>query len=220
MTDAIEQTAPAPVPPGTQEVNGRLYLPDSKGNLVPLDLVKAEDRLEDEMVRKVMSYAADLNAQIARFLGHTMEDIGDLVALLDQEYGAKKGGPKGNATFTSFDGLMQIRVQRADLVEFGPQLQTAKKLIDEYLNELTSDARPEIQAIITRAFNTDKEGQVNKAELFRLKRLDINDERWIRAMDAIGDAMRIVGSKEYVRFYRRDRPDGRWQAVTIDLASA
>lgn len=214
-------TADGPaLPPGVQEINGRQYLEDAKGKLVPVDLVKPADRLEDEMVRKVMGFAEDLNAQIARFLGHTMEDIGSLVALLDQEYGVAKGGAKGNATFTTFDGLMKVQVQRADLVEFGPQLQSAKKLIDEYLNELTSDSVPEIQTIITRAFNTDKEGQVNKAELFRLRRLDITDERWTRAMAAISDAVRVIGSKEYVRFYRRDRQDARWAAVTIDLASA
>jgi hypothetical protein len=39
-------------------------------------------------------------------------------------------------------------------------------------------------------------------------------------MDAIRDAMRVVGSKTYVRCYERDHPDGAWRAVTIDLAKA
>jgi len=32
--------------------------------------------------------------------------------------------------------------------------------------------------------------------------------------------MRVVGSKEYVRFYERPTPNGKWQAITIDLAKA
>jgi len=223
MSETMDKPAApteAAVPPGVQIVNGKSYLPDSKGNLVPLELVKAEDRLEDEMVRKCMGFAEELSAQISRFRGHTMDDVGALTALLDQEYGATKGGAKGNASFTTFDGLMKISVQRADLVEFGPQLQTAKKLIDEFFNELTADARPELQAIVNRAFNVDQEGQVNRAELFRLRRLDITDPRWVEAMRAITSAIRVIGSKEYVRFHKRAAPDAKWEHVTIDLASA
>lgn len=53
-----------------------------------------------------------------------------------------------------------------------------------------------------------------------LLRLQIEDERWLRAMEAIRDAMRVTGSKEYVRFYQRARITDGWQAVTIDLAKA
>ena len=65
-----------------------------------------------------------------------------------------------------------------------------------------------------------KEGQINRAAIFMLLRLDIEDERWQRAMSAIRDAMRVVGSKIYVRCYERDRLDAEWHAVTIDLAKA
>ncbi|NDW04046.1 DUF3164 family protein [Jiella pacifica] len=208
------------LPPGAVEVGGKVYLPDSKGNLVPIDLVKPEDRLEDEMVRKCLAFAEDLSSQIARFRGHTMEDIGAFQSILDQEYGAKRGGAKGNATYMSFDGRMKVQVQQADLIEFGAQLQTAKKLIDEYLTALTVDASAEIQVFVNRAFDVDKEGQVNRSELFRLRRLQIDDKRWQDAMRAISEAIRVVGSKEYVRFYKRESHDGAWQAVTIDLAKA
>ncbi|RLQ88892.1 DUF3164 family protein [Notoacmeibacter ruber] len=208
------------VPPGAVAVNGEFYLPDSKGNLVPLDMVKPQDQLEDEMVRKIFGFATDLSAQISRFKEHSFADIGDFQAMLDQDYGAKKGGKKGNVTFMSFDGLKKVQVAVADLIEFGPQLQTAKSLIDQCLNDWSADSRPEIRTIVTRAFNVDKEGQVNRAELYRLRKWDITDERWQRAMDAITDASRSVGSKEYLRFYERDKPGGAWQAVTIDLASA
>ncbi|MCO5059669.1 MAG: DUF3164 family protein, partial [Rhizobiaceae bacterium] len=50
--------------------------------------------------------------------------------------------------------------------------------------------------------------------------LDIEDPRWKKAMEAIRDAMRVVGSKTYVRCYERESHDGEWRAVTIDLAKA
>jgi hypothetical protein len=203
---------------GIVKVNGRAYMPDAKGALVPLELVKPADKLEDETVRKIMKFAEDLSAQIARFRGHTMTDLGEFDALLAQEYNAKVGGAKGNRTYQTFDGLQKVQVSVSEFVAFGPQLQIAKAKLDEVLNEWSADSRPEIRAIITRAFNTDKEGQVSRSEIFTLLRLDIDDERWQDAMKAIRDAMRVTGSKEYVRFYKREKVTDAWRPVTIDLA--
>lgn len=201
-------------------IMGKAYMPDARGNLVPVEAIKAADKLEDETVRKVVSYARDLSATIVRFKQHTFDDLGAFEALLAQEYGGTKGGAKGNKTFMTFDGLMKVQVQVQDSIDFGPQLQIAKGPVDECLNEWSADSRPEIRAIVTRAFNTDKAGQINRAEIFMLLRLEIEDERWKRAMDAIRDAMRVVGSKTYVRCYERCSVEESWQAVTIDLARA
>lgn len=201
-------------------INGTDYMTDAKGSLVPINLIKSVDKLEDEIVRKIMKYATDLNVQITRFRGHTMTDLGEFDALLDQEYNTKKRGRKGNRTYSTFDGLQKVVVQIQDTIDFGPQLQQAKTLLDECMNEWAANARPEIKAIITRAFNTDKEGKVNRSEIFMLLRLDISDERWLEAMRAIREAMRVTSSKEYVRFYTRDTIQDPWKPVTINLAVA
>ena len=118
------------------------------------------------------------------------------------------------------DNLGVEAIQQGTQIEFGPELQIAKTLVDECLNEWAEDARAEIRAIVTRAFNTDKEGQINRSEIFMLLRLDITDERWRRAMQAIRDAMRVTGSKSYIRFWMREAHDQPRRAITIDLASA
>ncbi|WP_024896787.1 DUF3164 family protein [Brucella rhizosphaerae] len=205
---------------GVTMVKGKEYMQDAKGNLVPIEAIKPADRLEDEVVRKIMIFASSLSDQISRFRGHTMTDLGEFDALLQQEYNATKGGPKGNRTYQTFDGLKKVTIQIADFVDFGPQLQVAKRLLDECLTEWAADSRPEIRAVITRAFNTDKEGKVNRSEIFMLLRLDIEDSRWQEAMRAIREAMRITGSKEYVRFYERASITDGWRAVTIDMAKA
>jgi hypothetical protein len=211
---------PAPIPSGRVLVGENFYMPDAKGGLIPVSLIKPQTLLEDELVRKVMGFAVALSEQVARFKEHTFDDIGSFEALLAQEYEASIGGAKGNKTLMSHDGLFKVTVQVADNVVFGPELQTAKVLVDECLNEWAAGARDEIRAIVTRAFNTDKEGQINRSEIFMLLRLEIDDPRWQRAMKAIRDAMRVVGSKTYVRCYRRDTSDSAWQSVTIDLAKA
>lgn len=216
----IEQQSRIEAAAGITVVNGKEYMNDAKGSLVPVENVKPEHKLEDEVVRKIIAFAEELSAQIERFRGHTMTDLGEFDALLAQEYGSKIGGTKGNRTYQTFDGLKKVQVAISDYVDFGPQLQTAKKLLDECLMEWSADSRPEIRAVITKAFNTEKEGQVNRSEIFMLLRLDIDDTRWQDAMRAIREAMRITGSKEYVRFYKRGCIEEKWQNITIDLAKA
>lgn len=225
MTNAQNPTPetafnPAKIPDGIVEVDGKKYRTNAKGSLVPVELVKAQDELEDETVRKMIGYGKALSEQIARFKAHTFNDIGAFEALLAQEYKTAIGGKKGNKTLLSYDGLFKVQVQIAEAFDFGPQLQIAKELVDECLNEWAADSGPELRAIVTKAFNTDKEGQINRSEIFMLLNLDIADERWQRAMQAIRDAMRVVGSKTYVRFYERASQTDGWQAITIDLSKA
>lgn len=214
----MSEFTPHPIPSGIIERDGRKYCEDAKGHLVPAELVKPQDALQDETVRQIMGYALALSAQMARFKEHTFDDIGGLEALLAQEYETRLGGRKGNMTLMTYDGLMKVQVQVAERIDFGPELQVAKALVDECLNEWSADSRPEIQAIVTRAFNTDKEGQINRSEIFMLLRLDIDDPRWKKAMEAIRDAMRVVGTKTYVRCYCRARQDGLWEPVALDMA--
>jgi len=216
----MSEHRPLPIPDGRTMVEGKTYMPDAKGRLMPVEMIAPADLLEHETVLQIAGYGLALSEQVERFKAHTFEDLGAFEALLAQEYGAKKGGAKGNKTFMSYDGLWKVQVQVADHIDFGPQLQIAKELLDECLNEWAADARAEIRALVTRAFNTDKAGQINRSEIFMLLRLESEDPRWQEAMRAIRDAMRVVGSKTYVRLYRRETPEGAWQAVTIDLAKA
>lgn len=203
---------------GVVHVGDKPHMYDEKGRLVPLSMIKDQDKLEDQTVRKIISFAEELSDQIGRFRGHTMTDLGEFDALLAEQYQARKGGLKGNRTYQTVDGLMKVQVQVSEHIDFGPELQIAKNLIDECLNEWTEDGSDEARVIITRAFNTDKEGQINRSEIFMLLRLNFKDERWKRAMQALRDAMRVTGSKEYVRFYKRQTIKDKWQAITIDLA--
>ena len=220
MTAHQSQFTPVEIPDGIVELAGKKYMTDAKGALVPVELIKPQHLLEDEITRKVMGYALAISAQVGRFRGHTFDDLGAFDALLAQEYGVKKGGPKGNRTYRTFDGLFEIEVRVQDQIEFGPELQLAKGLVDECLNEWAEDSRPEIRGIITRAFNTDKEGKINRSEIFMLLRLEIEDDRWQNAMRAIKDAIRVTGSKSYIRFWMKSAIDAPRVSVSIDLANA
>lgn len=207
---------------GIEMIDGKLFWIDHQGGYTRDEMVKPKDKLEDQTVRKIIRFAKDLSDQITRFRAHTMADLAALDQLVAEKYGfVKKGNRgKGNRTYATYDGNMRVIVQVAEFMDFGSELQTAKGLIDECLTEWAADSRAEIQTIITRAFNTDQEGKVSRTEVLKLLKLDIKDERWSRAMDAIRDAQRPRSSKEYVRFSVRENRDADWVTITVNLASA
>ncbi|QCI65657.1 DUF3164 family protein [Phreatobacter stygius] len=204
----------------TIDMDGRPYMRDARGALVPVEVIKPIDRLMDQLVRKIEGYAQPLAEQIARFKSHSFADVDAFVALVGEQYGKKLGGVKGNTTFTTYDGCLKVQVAITDHFEYGTELQAAKALVDDCLREWSGDANVNLRAIVERAFNVDREGKINRAELLSLRRLSIDDARWIRAMEAIVDAERVIGSKRYLRIYRRPTPDGQWVAVTLDVAAA
>jgi hypothetical protein len=65
----------------------------------------------------------------------------------------------------------------------------------------------------------DKTGRVNTKRVLGLRRLDIQDARWKKAMDAIGESLQTVGSKAYIRIYRR-QADGSYKQMSLDVSGA
>ena len=205
---------------GVTDVNGHPFMYDAQFRLVPLHLVKPVDKLIDELVRELMAEATGLAAEMAALKVKWFERIASIEALIAQEYGAKLGGPKGNMALTTYDARQRVQVQVQDQITFGPELQAAKALVDECIAEWSADANGNIRALVEHAFQVDKEGRINRTALFALRRLAIEDPRWKRAMDAITDSIRTIGSKTYLRFHRRDHARGQWEMIPLDMAAA
>jgi len=188
------------------------------GHYVPTHLIKPEHRLEDQLVWLLTDRALDLQAQMAAFRADAFSDIDTLLETLTEKYQARRSGAGGNTTLVSFDGLRKVQVATGDFLTFGPELQIAKSLIDECLARWTEGGNDNIRAIVNDAFQVGKEGKIQVDAVLRLRRLDITDDTWVRAMGAIGDAIRTTHSKRYVRFYERKTHDGEWQQISLDLS--
>lgn len=190
---------------------------DAKGRLVPDAQIKPIDRARDELVRELYAKAEAAHNALLEFKRACFEDIEAFVELSANEYGVSLGGGKGNVSLLSFDGSLRVQRAIAESITFDERLQAAKQLIDECLREWTVGARPEIAVLVQDAFKVDVAGNIRTGSVLALRRLDIQDPRWLRAMTAIGDAVQVVGSKSYVRFYKRDDND-QYQALSLDIA--
>lgn len=194
------------------------YREDTQGRLVPEGSIKPIDIERDRLVRELHKKALELHAALTAFRRLAFNDIEAFVALSVEQYGTTWGGRKGNISLLTFDGRLKVVIQRQEYISFDERLQAAKVLIDECLREWTADASPEIHAIINDAFRVDRDGNIRTAQVLALRRLNITDERWQRAMQAIGDAVQVTGSKSYIRVYERQDDSGKYASVVLDIA--
>lgn len=80
-------------------------------------------------------------------------------------------------------------------------------------------ANDNIKALVNHAFQTDKAGKINTGRVLGLRQLNITDEKWQKAMQAISDSIRVASSKPYVRFYKRDDESGDYAHISLDAAA-
>ncbi|MBK5005260.1 DUF3164 family protein [Pseudomonas sp. S32] len=196
------------------------FLKDAKGHLVPLDLVKPIDMARNDLVLELVAKALVVSKTLADFKTDAFGDIQAFVDMSAEQYNAKVGGKKGNITLMSFDGQYKIVRAAQDNIRFDERLQAARALIDECLTEWTQDARSEVRAIVNEAFRADKQGEISTGRVLALRRMEITDARWQRAMEAIGDAVQVVGSKSYIRVYQRIGESEQYVPIPLDIASA
>lgn len=195
------------------------YRQDAQGRLIPESMIKPIDQERDALVRRLVDQAGALNSALATFKAVVFGDVRAFIEMSFEEYGARVGGKKGNVTLLSFDGRYKLQIAVQDSISFDERLQAARALIDECLAEWTEGARPEVVTLVNDAFRTDTRGEIRTARVLALRRLEIGDERWQRAMKAIGEACQVVGSKEYLRIYERLDDSEHYRPISLDIAA-
>lgn len=201
----------------TQAVDMSQYRQDAKGNLVPLENIREIDLVRDELVMGIVAKAKTLRQEMADFKTHSMGDIGAFVELSGERFGAKLGGKKGNVTLHSFDGRYRVQLAMQDSLMFDEGLLAAKALIDECINEWTEGSRTELKTLVNAAFQVDKEGNISTTRVLGLRRLQIDDAKWRRAMEALSDSLQVHTSKAYIRVHERDDL-GEYKMMNLDIA--
>ncbi len=194
------------------------YMKDGQGRLVPDSMVKPVDKARDEIVMEIVEEALKVAGSVSSFKHKALGDIAAFVELSAEEHGVKMGGEKGNVTLRSFDGEYKIIRAIDEYMSFDEQLQVAKVLIDECIHEWSAGSRSEIKVLINSAFQVDKEGRINTNRILSLRKLNIEDPKWLNAMKIIGESLQVDGSKTYIRIYKRGA-DGKYEHISLDVAS-
>lgn len=195
------------------------YRRDARGALVPVSAIKEVDLLRDDLVRELIGRVLPVREQLAELKKQAMRDAQAFVDLSVEQYGAKRKA-KGNVTLNSFDGKYRVQLAYADVLQFDERIQAAKALIDECLEEFTQGANANLLAIVRKAFSVNAEGKINVKRVLELRSLNIEHEKWQRAMQALNDSLHAQAGREYIRFYVRKDDGDEYELVNLDFASA
>ncbi|MDK4685408.1 DUF3164 family protein [Kingella negevensis] len=200
------------------EIDLSQYRQDARGNLIPIENIKEIDLDRDELVKEIFAAIEAPMRDLEQARRNGIEDVRAFVELAAEKYGAKPS-KKGNVTLHSFDGSLRVTVAMSDVLTFDERLTAAKTLIDECLDEWTQDSRQELKTIVQQAFDVNKEGNISTAKVLGLRRLNIEHEKWQRAMAAIDDSIHTQTTREYIRIHRRDE-NGAYVLVSPELGKA
>jgi hypothetical protein len=194
---------------------------NARGDWVPVANIKAKDLMQEEVVDELYAEAMELREKMAAFKAKCFERLDDFRILMDQEYNAPIGGAGGNATFKSFDGRKAVSIDIDQSVEFGPELEQAKKLIDLCLLDWSEGANSNLVTFVYQAFDVNKAGKVDMDRVRGLKNFDIpnQDDRWDQAMKVIEEAVRPVSSKRAIRFKEKDDTTGKMVGVSLNFSA-
>ncbi|CAH6198353.1 DUF3164 family protein [Citrobacter freundii] len=193
------------------------YRINAQGHLVPESQVKPLDKLRDEVVMNIIESARQQRQQLAAFKLNSMQEIADFIDLSAAEYGVEFGGAKGNVSLVSFDGRYKLLRAVGEHRVFDERIQAAKTLIDTCINQWSGGADEKIMALVDHAFRVNKQGKIDINQVLGLRQLNIDDERWNEAMDAVADAIQVTGTSQYLRMYER-QGDGSYKQISLDLA--
>jgi hypothetical protein len=194
------------------------YWVDANSNLVPESKVKQIDQVRNQLVYDLCRMAEVESTALASFKTSSMSEVAAFVELSLEQYGVRSGGSKGNVTLVSYDGVYKLVRQMQDKIVFGEQLMAAKALIDECVHIWAQGANDNIKTLVNHAFQTDKEGKINTGRVLSLRRLDIKDDKWQAAMQAIADSMQTASTKPYIRFYKRNDKTLEYSPINLDVA--
>ena len=77
--------------------------------------------------------------------------------------------------------------------------------------EWCDGANAKLAVIVKDAFKVDRKGRLDKNRILGLRKYEIEDEKWKRAMEAIGNSVSVTGRRRYIRFFRIDDSGREYQ---------
>lgn len=191
---------------------------DSKGRPVPEEYIRPEDKRRDKLVESILKRVSKLSAKLESEKTEIVDAIEKYLKELAKDNKVREGW-KGNILLYNFSQNLCIERRIDETVSFDERLQMVKTTIDKWINNKLKDTDPTLSKVIAQAFSVDKQGRINTAMLLKLKRIDIQDAEWKKAMQLLDDSIFVKSSKMALRFRSKDSkvPEGGWVEVSLNF---
>ena len=191
---------------------------DSKGRPVPEEYIRPEDKRRDKLVESILKRVSKLSAKLESEKTEIVDAIEKYLKELAKDNKVRENW-KGNILLYNFSQNLCIERRIDETVSFDERLQLVKTTIDKWISQKLKDTDPTLSKVIAQAFSVDKQGRINTAMLLKLKRIDIQDAEWKKAMQLLDDSIFVKSSKMALRFRSKDLsvPEGGWVEVSLNF---
>lgn len=177
---------------------------NAEGAYVPVANIREIDKFRDEIVTRLTNEAKRLSGELATFRESALEQAEDFRQVSAQDHNIHLAGRRGGYSLTSFDGSYKIVIDNATLIAANEKVSVAREAILSCVRRWSAGANAHLTELISRAFETDRQGHLSVARLLALRSYRIDgDPEWDAAMEALSEGLVASGSKTYVRFYER-----------------
>lgn len=194
------------------------YMLNGQGHLVPMTAIREIDILRNQLVEGLIKEVKVRSAETAGFKAQCQTQITSFVEVAAQEHGVAMGGAKGNVSLTSFDGRFKVVRATDETIQFSEGLVVARELIERCIQRWSDGANANLVALINKAFETDRAGNLSTARVLGLASVKIDDAEWCKAIEAIHQSVQVASTKSYVRFYERNAL-GQYVQIPLDGGS-
>ena len=199
------------------EINGKKYMTDSRGRLVPEENVAEIDKLRDEVANELVDKAGEIARQVAAFMAEATSKLDSFREVSAQDHAADMGGKRGGFSIQSFAGDVKVVYDVDAIISFNEKVSIAREIILRLVETWTQAAgaqNAKLASLVRSAFEVDRNGHLSAGRILALRRVKIDDPDWAAAMAALGEGIETNQTKLYVRFYRRG-DEGAWAQVAI-----
>ena len=191
---------------------------DDKGRPIPEEYIQPQDKKRDRMVESIIKRVSKLSAKLASEKTEIVAAIEKYLKELAKDNKVRENW-KGNILIYNFSQNLCIERRINETISFDERLQMVKTTIDKWLNDRLKNIDELIAKVISQAFSVDKQGRINTAMLLKLRKLDIQDHEWKKAMALLDESIFVKSSKMALRFRTKntDVPDGAWSEIGLNF---
>ena len=191
---------------------------DDKGRPIPEEYIQPQDKKRDRMVESIIKRVSKLSAKLASEKTEIVAAIEKYLKELAKDNKVRENW-KGNIIIYNFSQNLCIERRINETISFDERLQMVKTTIDKWLNDRLKNIDELIAKVISQAFSVDKQGRINTAMLLKLRKLDIQDHEWKKAMELLDESIFVKSSKMALRFRSKntDVPDGAWSEIGLNF---
>ncbi len=191
---------------------------DDKGRPIPEEYIQPQDKKRDRMVESIIKRVSKLSAKLVSEKTEIVAAIEKYLKKLAKDNKVRENW-KGNIIIYNFSQNLCIERRINETISFDERLQMVKTTIDKWLNDRLKNIDELIAKVISQAFSVDKQGRINTAMLLKLRKLDIQDHEWKKAMELLDESIFVKSSKMALRFRTKntDVPDGAWSEIGLNF---